>query len=165
MTHFRHSIFTGALIAGSLASFLSTAALMQAGARRARALAPVNAISHWYWGDSALHRTRADLGHTLLGYVTHHVASVFWSTLLMHRLHRASAPPTAARIAAASAGTGALACVVDFKFTPERFTPGFEHEIGKPALAGVYVAFAAGMALGALLLRAPEGSEDGGNAA
>ncbi len=150
----RPSLFHGALVAGSCASLLSTLALVKAGARRARALAPVNAISHWYWGHEALHRTRADLRHTVLGYLTHHAASVFWSALLMRWLRQPGAPNSAAGIVAASAGTSALACLVDFRFTPPRFTPGFEHEIDKPSIAGVYLAFAAGMALGALASRA-----------
>lgn len=156
----RPSLLTGALVAGGFASLFSTLALVKAGARRAGALAPVNAVSHWYWGDKAFHRPQADLRHTLLGYLTHHGASVFWSALLMRRLHKVRPPVTAADVVVASATTSALACVVDFKFTPQRFTPGFEHEIDKRAIAGVYVAFAAGMALGTLLTHAAPDAKD-----
>lgn len=83
----------------------------------------------------------------------------------MFKLERAKSPPSPATIVASSAATSALACFVDFKLTPQRLTPGFEHEIDKAAIARVYVAFAAGMALGALVTRGPwaSGSRDAGD--
>jgi hypothetical protein len=41
------------------------------------------------------------------------------------------------------------ACFVDYRCTPERFTPGFHRVLSKTALAVVYVAFAAGLFVGA----------------
>ena len=70
------------LVSGSLASLLSTAVLAAAGQRQAgSAAAPVNAVSHWLWGDESLREDHADLRHTLTGYITHHLAAVFWATL------------------------------------------------------------------------------------
>lgn len=44
------------LVAGSLASLLSSAVLAWAGRREDRsAAAPLNALSRWYWGDEAPH--------------------------------------------------------------------------------------------------------------
>lgn len=148
-----HPVRRGALVAGTLASVFSTVALLKN--PRALGLAPVNAISHWYWGDSAFHRRKGDFRHTVLGYLTHHGASIFWSTLLICKLEKAKKPPSPATIIASSAATSALACFVDFKLTPQRLTPGFEHEIDKAAIARVYFAFAAGMALGALFTHGP----------
>src|SRR4051812_23476503 len=74
------SVAVEAVASGSLASVLSTVALLWLGQRQSSsALAPVNAISHWLWGDSALRQDGADARHTLLGYGTHHVSSVLWA--------------------------------------------------------------------------------------
>jgi hypothetical protein len=53
-----------------------------------------------------------------------------------------------------SAVTSALACVVDFKMTPKRLTPGFEHRLSRKALGGTYLLFAVGLAIGSMLVRA-----------
>lgn len=139
-----------ALVSGALASLLSAAALVALGRREAGAgAAPVNAVSHWYWGDEALRRNRTDVMHTAVGYATHHGASTFWAalqawaTLRWPQLRRSPR----ARVAT-SAATSAIACFVDFQLTPHRLTPGYEHRLSKPALGVVYAAFAVGLALG-----------------
>ncbi|MFC0134828.1 hypothetical protein [Massilia eurypsychrophila] len=66
------------------------------------------------------------------------------------RLDRIGPAPT---LAAATA-TSALACFTDYQLTPQRLKPGYEKRLSKPALAVVYGAFAAGLAVGALLTRA-----------
>ena len=44
------------VVGGSLASVLSTCVLAAVGARQAgSAVAPINATSHWLWGDESLH--------------------------------------------------------------------------------------------------------------
>lgn len=68
-------------------------------------------------------------------------------------------------VVAGAAATSAIACVVDFQYTPERLTPGFEHHFSRRALAGVYAMFALGLAAGALAVRrsaarAAAGSQD-----
>ena len=45
------------------------------------------------------------------------------------------------------------AYAVDFHFTPQRLTPGFEHRLSKRSLLTVYAAFALGLAATALLDR------------
>jgi hypothetical protein len=145
-----------AAVSGSLASVLSTAALALASRYEVgRPFAGTNAVSHWLWGDEALRRNEADWRHTGVGYATHHGASVFWA-LLYSRLygHRPEAHRPA-RAAAGALATAAISCLVDFRFTPQRLTPGFEHRLSKKALALVYGAFAAGLFLGALATRKP----------
>src|SRR5690606_24333226 len=118
------------------------------------AAAPVNAVSHWYWGDPALRKRRADARHTLSGYLIHHGASVFWAGLYawVARDRPVLREPTGAVLG--SLPTTALACFVDFRLTPARLTPGFEHRLSRPALAGVYAAFALGLAAGTILVGA-----------
>lgn len=141
--------FYRSLIAGSCASVFSATALTWFGRREAHsAAAPINAVSHWYWGDPALRLQETDVNHTLVGYITHHGASIFWATLLCAYLRQQPQTETRGRLLAASIATSAIACVVDFKLTPHRLTPGYEHRLSKRALAVTYLAFGAGLAMG-----------------
>ena len=48
-------------VAGTVATLLSTALLAAIGRRENRsAAAPVNAVSHWLWGDESLHADGAE---------------------------------------------------------------------------------------------------------
>jgi hypothetical protein len=140
------------LIAGTLASLASTAALMLCGRREAgSAVAPTNSTSHWLWGDEALEVYRPTLRHTALGYATHHASAIFWA-LLYAWLHAERRPPQSVPAALASAGAAtAVACTIDYTITPRRLTPGFEHHLSKGSMAVVYGLFAVGLAAGCLL--------------
>jgi hypothetical protein len=147
----RAALRTG-LIAGAVASVVSTLALALAGRRQARsAVAPTNAISHWLWRGEALAVDRPTLRHTVVGYAIHHLSSTFWAVLyawLHGNRHDAQTVPKALAGATAAA---ALACFVDYKATPKRLTPGFEHRLSSGAMALVYGAFAVGLAAGCLM--------------
>lgn len=135
------------LLSGTGASIVSTIALAARGRSEAgSALAPINAVSHWYWGDRATRADRASLKYTVPGYLTHHATSIFWAVLfekIFGSALRGKPVPTAA----ASVATAAIACFVDYQMTPKRLTPGFEHRLSKTSLFLVYAAFAAGLAL------------------
>ena len=140
-------------VAGSAGSVLSTLALAALGQREnGSAVAPINAASHWAWGDESLRQDRLTWRHTLVGALTQHAASVFWATLYAAAVgHR----PEAKRWPAALAGgvaTSATAYVIDYTITPKRFTPGYEHRLDGKGMLVAYGALAAGFALGALLL-------------
>jgi uncharacterized membrane protein YccF (DUF307 family) len=156
-TGFPHTALQ-ALLAGSSASLLSAVVLAVAGRREAgSAAAPINAVSHWYWDREALHHQHADVQHTVAGYATHHVASIFWAALLSAFLRSRPAMATLPRTVAACFATSAIACVVDFKLTPERLTPGFEHRLSRRTLGLTYLLFGVGLALGHLAWRAGRG--------
>jgi hypothetical protein len=143
-----------AAVSGSLASLLSAAALAAAGRREvADSSAPVNAPSHWLWGDRALQHRGTDLRHTASGYLIHHLASVLWALVHARALagHPAAARPAPAL--AAATVTAALACAVDMRLVPHRLSPGFQHQLSRPALAVVYGCFALGLAAGSLALQ------------
>ena len=147
-SNLRHTVLQ-ALAAGSFASVLSSAALALAGRREAAsAAAPINAVSHWYWGSEALRRQRTDVKHTLVGYVTHHIAATFWAAGLAAHLRSRSRPVTPVQLAGACAATSAIACFVDFKLTPQRLTPGYEHRLSRKSLAWTYLLFAVGLTAG-----------------
>ena len=149
-----NTAFRRGLVGGATSSLLSTAALALLGRREAgSAYAPTNAISHWIWGDEALHADAPTLRHTVPGYLIHHGSAMFWSVLferLCGPLLDRRAP--AVTLGAATAAS-AVACFADYQLTPERFQPGYETRLSRPALAVVYGAFGAGLALGAMLCR------------
>jgi hypothetical protein len=141
-------------VAGTAASVLSTAALGALGAvQDGKVAAPLNAVSHWLWGDESLQRDRPSWRHTLVGYLTQHAASVMWATLYARVYgHR----PEAKRLPNAIAGgiaTSAVAYVVDYTITPKRLTPGYEHRLDGKGMLAVYAVLALGFAAGALALR------------
>ena len=138
-----------AVLSGSLASVVSTIALLLGGkADAGKAAAPVNAISHWLWGDRAFRRREVNCRNTLLGYAIHHAMSVFWALAF-----EASRSWTPQRPATRALGTATLACLVDYTITPRRFTPGFEKRLSIPSIAFVYLAFGAGLVIGEAVLR------------
>lgn len=136
-----------ALVSGSFAAVTSTAALSALGRRDSGdSVAPINAISHWYWGDRAAQVTQVDLRHTLAGYLTHHAAAVFWAVFFERWFgERARRDESAALVGGAA--TAALAATIDYTITPKRFTPGYEKRLSLGALVLAYAAFGLGLAL------------------
>ena len=139
------------LVAGSVASLTSALALAAAGRHEnGFAAAPVNAISHWIWDRPALRVNRTTVRHTLVGYLVHHAASVFWGVLHARAwgMRREAKQPGPALAGAAAAA--AVACFVDMRMTPDRLTPGFEHRLSIGSMAAVYACFALGLAAGSI---------------
>lgn len=150
-------------VAGSLAALASTVALAMAGRRQAgSAAAPINAVSHWYWGDEAFQHKEADLSHTVVGYLTHHGAAVFWASLYAAVAHDQAQTRTVQGVLKGALATSALACFVDYRLTPKRLVPGYEQHLSRRALAGVYAAFAMGLAAGAWACRESYGERRSG---
>lgn len=138
---------------GSLASLASAAVLAWCGQREAGSpFAAINAPAHWLWGRESLHRDGPSLRHTLTGAAVHHGSSLFWA-LFYEWLQARRDSPSPATVVADAAATTAVAAMVDLKLTPQRLTPGFERRLSRSSLAGVYVAFAAGLALAVLARR------------
>jgi hypothetical protein len=145
-------VMRDAAVSGTLAAVASTAVLAAAGrAETGSAFAPTNAISHWIFGDEAARRDDASARHTLVGFAIHHGASVFWALVFERLFGRANARGDVLPALGAGMAVSALACFVDYQLTPKRLQPGYEMRLSRPALAAVYVAFGAGLALGALV--------------
>ena len=145
--------FREGLVSGSLASLLSAAYLVLTGDRRDRPAAPVNAVSHWLFGRRALRQAEPSLRYTATGYLIHHACSVFWAVL---HARAWGARPQAKQPLPAIAGavaTAAVASWVDYRLTPKRLTPGFEHQLGRPQMVNVYACFALGLAIGSMLMK------------
>lgn len=132
------------LISGTTASLASTFVLALLGHRRTGSVtAPTNATSHWFWGDGAAQVDGMDARHTLLGYLTHHASAVMWA-VLYERYRSAHSPQL--RTLRNAATMAAVAYFVDYRLTPKRLTPGFEHRLPKRDLTWVYGSFALGLA-------------------
>jgi hypothetical protein len=152
MTTWKEALLEGA-VAGTAASVLSGAYLAWRGWRRGETAAPVNAVSHWFFGDRSLREDEPSWKYTLTGYLTHHGAAIFWGVLHAkawgaRQEAKKPLPAAAGAVAAAS-----VACLVDYQLTPKRLTPGFEHRLGKPEMANVYAFFALGLMLGSMAMR------------
>jgi hypothetical protein len=141
-----------AAVSGSIAAVTSTAVLAAAGrVETGSAFAPTNAISHAIFGDAAAQRDDASARHTLVGFAIHHAASVFWALVFERSFGRANARGDLLPALGAGMAVSALACFVDYQLTPKRLQPGYEMRLSRPALAAVYAAFGAGLALGAVV--------------
>jgi hypothetical protein len=145
-------VLRNALVSGTTSALLSTGVLALTGRRETGSpFAPVNAVSHWLFGERATRRDDATVQYTLTGFVTHLGASIFWSLLygVLDALHRERS--TATRLFD-GAVVSAIACLVDYRLTPPRLTPGYEHRLSRGSLALVYAALAVGLAAGAQML-------------
>jgi len=152
---------TAALVSGSLAAVTSTAALAACGATEiSRPLAPTNAVSHWLFGERAARQDRFSWRHTVVGYATHHVASLFWAYLYEKFFSARRSRATPVRLVGDAVGVAAVACFVDYQLTPRRFMPGYERRLSRTSLALVYFAFAAGLAAGGALLNHRDAAVD-----
>jgi len=152
---------TAALVSGWLAAVTSTAALAACGAAEiSRPVAPTNAVSHWFYGERAARQDGFSWRHTVVGYATHHVASLFWAFLYEKFFADRRARATPARLVGDAVAVAAVACFVDYQLTPRRFVPGYERRLSRTSLAVVYLAFAAGLATGGALLNRHDASAD-----
>src|SRR5690606_6018279 len=115
--------------------------------------APLNAISHWFFGDRALREGRPRPLYAVTGFLIHHAASIFWGVLhakAWAARQEAKRPGPAAAGAVAAAG---IACLVDYQVTPRRLNPGFEHRLSSREMVNLYALFAVGLALGSMWMR------------
>ena len=112
-------LLTKALLSGSAVGVATTAALAAlARAEGRHPVQPVNSTSHWYLGEAAGRSRAVDLRHSLLGYATHHGASLFWAAIFQ-ALRRLS--PKREPLVDALA-VSAFAALVDYAVVPRRLT-------------------------------------------
>jgi hypothetical protein len=148
------------LVSGAIAAAVSAIALAARGKFESNSLfGPVNAISHWIWGDEAAQHDDASARYSLLGYAIHNSAATMWATIYERwfgqyaekHLDKHSDTPVEKREIAKAITAGmavsAAACFVDYKMTPHRLQPGYEMRLSKQSLFFVYAAFGLGMVL------------------
>lgn len=140
------------LLPGGLAGAVSAGLLAMRGLAEIRQpLAPLNAPSHWLWGDRALQQNGKSWRYTGVGLLIHQASAVMWGVLYERFVARPRAEP-AQELRDAMVATAAAA-TVDFVLTPRRFTPGFEKRLSTRSLLLVYGGFAVGIAIGSHLVR------------
>lgn len=142
------------LLSGSAVSLATSLVLsLLARAEGRSGVQPVNSTSHWYWGEAAARSRRIDASHTLVGFATHHGASLFWAAVyeMLRRRH-----PNRAALGDAAA-VSAVAAFVDYLVVPRRLTPGWEKAVSPQAIGIAYVV----MALALAASPAWPGDEDG----
>ena len=136
-----------AILSGTTASITSALALATVARAEGRgALQPINATSHWLNGPQAAARRSADVRHTVIGYATHHAATIFWAVFFEWWIARRR--PAGVALARDAVILSAIAAAVDYGPTPKRFTPGWELVLTKRGMAVVYAAMAAGLVIG-----------------
>lgn len=148
------TVLRRAAISGTCASLVSTGMLVRGGSVDCgSAFAPVNAVSHWIWGERAMHVNRPSFRHTVLGYVIHHAMSVFWAAFYEGAVAHRGAHRAAPALVLSGLAIAGIACFVDLKCTPHRLTPGFERRLSPSMLALVYLAFGLALPLASMLVR------------
>ena len=146
------SVLARSIVTSTVASAATATALMLLGRHERRgALTPLNASSHWLYGDHVGRRRRADLTHTGVGVGTHHLATMFWSLLLESAL--GPKKRTLGELAVAAALTSASAAAFDYLVVPRRLSPGWELALTRNAMTGAFAAMALGLAVGAAAAR------------
>ena len=139
-------------VSAGVASVTSILALaVAARAEGHGALQPLNATSHWRHGERAAAVTRADLAHTAVGGLTHVAAMLFWAVI--YERCTDGHPPRGATLLGEALLLSAVAAATDYGATPRRFTPGWEFVLTPRAMAGVYAAMGAGLAIGTRMVR------------
>lgn len=145
-------IAVDALMSGTAASLASAAALMAGSKLRHGSWAGgLNGPSQWLWGESEAYTRRATWQHTGVGYLIHHCTSIFWAVLHETVFGGSRRKKPALQHCTEAIASAATAYVVDYHLTPPRLRPGFEKHVSQSGMVGVYIAFAAGLAITAIL--------------
>ncbi|AQS92060.1 hypothetical protein A0U94_05005 [Gluconobacter albidus] len=98
-------------------------------------------------GDDAAKIGRLNVSHSLAGIATNTSAVFFWAWFYDRALGR---NPTVMRTLLLTAALGPVSCVVDYKATPKRFTPGWELVFSRSDMAVIYLSMVVGMLCGTL---------------
>jgi hypothetical protein len=139
------SLIERALVSGTVAAAAVTLVVSLAGRRMSgSAPAPLNATSHFLWGERAGRQDGYSLKYTGTGFAANYGASVFWA--LFYEALSGRLPPLAR-----GAAVSAFAYVTDYHVVPRRLTPGFELRLPAGALAAAYAALALGLSARDLL--------------
>ncbi len=144
-------ILRSASVSGSCAGLGATAALaVAARAEGKSAIRPINATSHWLNGDAAGTRDGIDGAHTVVGFLTNQLASVFWAMFFeAWRARRGAVGPLP--MLRDALAMSVIAAAVDYGATPRRFTPGWELVLSRRGMAVAYAGLAIGLGAGSML--------------
>ena len=152
-------ILRRAVFVGSVASVVSTLMVSRRSALDSGTPASgTNSTSHWLWGERAHHRRDVTLRYTGVGFVIHHLCSIFWGAV--YERWFVDPKDVFSRMAGKAVAVSALAAAADYLVTPKRLTPGFERHLTLRSMVLVYVTFAGGLAMARSLIDAPSQRPD-----
>ncbi len=139
------------------ASAATTAVVTLCGeAEERNAVAPLNAVSHILWGDSAAREDEVSLKHTGAGIALNTLAITSWAGVYEAAFGgRARRGSNRAAIIGGIA-TSALAYVTDYYVVPRRLTPGFEKRLSPLSMFAVYASLALSLPIASILGRKPQ---------
>jgi hypothetical protein len=143
----RRALFSGASASISSAVALAICSRIDEGSYAGG----LNGPSQWLWGQAEAYTRKATLRHTAVGYVIHHLTSVFWATSYERIFGEPGRRKTPLRRCAEAAISSAGAYVVDYHLTPLRLRPGFKKHLRTPSMFVVYGAFALGLAAASIV--------------
>jgi hypothetical protein len=151
MKTWKEALCDGA-ISGSIGSVATTVVLGKRGELECGTpFAPTNAISHWIWGDHAMHRGEASARYTLLGYTIHHASATLWAVVYEKWFGEKAEKSALVPALGGGAAIAALACFVDYKMTPKRLRPGYEKRLSTRSLFLLYSTFGIAITLRGLV--------------
>lgn len=134
-------------LSGATAGVSTTLAASLCGAvESGNAIAPLNAISHIAWGDTAARQADASWQYTAVGVALNVAAVTSWAAvyeLLSHQLDGRTNPWRNLGLGAFVSG---LAYVTDYYIVPRRLTPGFEKRLSNRSLLAIYSVLAVSLA-------------------
>ena len=113
-----------------------------------RAVGPLNAISHIFWGKRAAQRDDWSLRYTASGLLLNQLACLFWAACYESMIGRKHA----GRFSTAAA-VSILAYLTDYHVVPRRFTPGFELVFPRTLFPWLYAALAGSLVAGGHMRR------------
>lgn len=117
------------------------------------AIAPLNAISHAAWGESAFDQNTLSLKYTGSAIAIHDSAMFGWGAIFEWLCGDAAERGEVGKTLLGATFVSALAYVVDYKIAPPRFSPGIERHLSRRALFAVYFVLALVLATGSLSRR------------
>lgn len=136
------------LYSGSMAGLACLAALAIAARYEGRnVVQPINATSHWIYGETAATVARPDPRRTGLGVLTNIGASFFWAVPFSLWL-KAGNPRHPLSLVCAASAISAFAAFFDYRVVPKRLRPGWERAVSWCSVWATFAAMGAGMALG-----------------
>ena len=113
-------------------------------------VAPINAISHILWGDTAAKQEDASVQYTAIGVALNTVAVTSWSMVYELFFGRAARKGNRSAAMLGGVAVAGLAYVTDYYVVPKRLTPGFEKRLSPASMLIVYSALAASLPLASL---------------
>jgi hypothetical protein len=143
----RRAVFSGATASLFSAVALSICSRIDEGSYAGG----LNGPSQWLWGRAEAYTRETSARHTAVGYIVHHLTSMFWATLYERLFDEVGARKTALRRCAEAAVSTTAAYVVDYHLTPRRLRPGFKKHVRTPSMFIIYGAFALGLAAASII--------------